>query len=294
MALIELRLASKSAAVGDFMVSRALPQVQRRFVGPFCFVDHMGPHTHVGRADGGVWPHPHIGLSTVTYLFDGELLHRDSLGTEQLVRPGDVNWMTAGRGIVHSERTPAHLVGQASTVHGLQLWVGLPKADEECAPSFQHVEKARLPLRDDGDVQVRVVLGAWDGLVSPVKVSSPLFYVVAELDAGAELTVPAHFEQRALYVVEGDLGVDGEAISARELVVLTPGEAGTVCANVKTRVAILGGAPFPEPRFMLWNFVSSRRERLEDAKREWIARRFPVVPGDSEARVPYPGEASQP
>ena len=290
MALIELRLASKSAPVGDFTVSRALPQVQRRFVGPFCFVDHMGPHTAPGTADGGVPPHPHIGLSTVTYLFDGEILHRDSLGTEQLIRPGDVNWMTAGRGIVHSERTPAHLVGKISTMHGLQIWVGLPKADEECAPSFQHVDKAQLPFRDEGGVQLRVVLGEWDGLVSPVKVSSPLFYVVAELEAGAELTVPAHFPDRALYIVEGDLGVDGESISARELVVLKAGEAGTVCANVKTRVALFGGVPFPEPRFMMWNFVSSRKERLDEARKAWVDRQFPLVPGDADARVPFPGE----
>ncbi len=290
MALIELKLAGKTAVVGDFSVTRALPQLQRRLVGPFCFVDHMGPHTSIGLEDGGVLPHPHIGLSTVTFLFEGEILHRDSLGTEQVIRPGDVNWMTAGRGIVHSERTPRELVGKSSTLHGLQIWVGLPKADEECAPSFQHVGKEHLPFRDDGDVQLRVVLGEWDGLRSPVKVSSPLFYVVAELEAGAELKLPAQFPERAVYVVEGDLGIDGESISAREIVILKPGETGSLCANTRSRIAILGGEPFTEPRFMMWNFVSSRKERLEEARKEWIAREFPLVPGDEHARVPFPGE----
>jgi redox-sensitive bicupin YhaK (pirin superfamily) len=290
VALIELKLAGKSALVGDFSVTRALPQVQRRLVGPFCFVDHMGPHTALGTEGGGVLPHPHIGLSTVTFLFDGEILHRDSLGTEQVIRPGDVNWMTAGRGIVHSERTPQELVGKSSTMHGLQIWVGLPKADEECEPSFQHFDKEQLPFRDDGDVQLRVVLGEWDGLRSPVKVSSPLFYVVAELEAGAELKLPAQFPERAVYVVEGDIGIDGESISAHEIVILKPGETGVLCANTKSRIAIFGGEPFTEPRFMMWNFVSSRKERLEEARRDWIARKFPLVPGDEAARVPFPGE----
>jgi len=198
--------------------------------------------------------------------------------------------MTAGRGIVHSERTPQELVGKSSTMHGLQIWVGLPKADEECEPSFQHVGKENLPFRDDGDVQLRVVLGEWDGMRSPVKVSSPLFYVVAELEAGAELKLPTQFPERAVYVVEGDIGIDGESISAREIVILKPGESGSLCANTRSRIAILGGEPFTEPRFMMWNFVSSRKERLEEARKDWIARKFPLVPGDEHARVPFPGE----
>ncbi len=290
MSLLELKLDGKTAPVGDFTVTRALPQVARRIVGPFCFVDHMGPHSAMGAADGGVGPHPHIGLSTVTYLFDGEILHRDSLGTEQLIRPGDVNWMTAGRGIVHSERTPAHLLGKPTSMHGLQVWVGLPSALEESEPSFQHAPKASLPFLEQGGTSLRVVLGEWLGERSPVRVASPTFYVVAELEPGAELELPASYPERAVYVVDGDVGLDGTSLTGRQMGVLTPGASGTLTAITKSRVAVLGGEPLDGPRFMKWNFVSSRKERLEQAKADWIARKFPLVPGDTEARVPFPGE----
>ncbi len=290
MALIELRLNGKTAPVGDFNVTRALPQVERRFVGPFCFFDHMGPHTATGAADGGVAPHPHIGLSTVTWLFEGEVLHRDSLGTEQLIRPGEVNWMTAGRGIVHSERTPAHLLGRPAPLHGLQIWVGLPAALEECAPSFQHADANQLPHLEAPGLDACVVLGRWEGRTSPVQVSSPLSYVVATLQPGATLPLPADFPERAVYVVEGDVELGGESLGARQLAVLRTGEAGALRAKTVSRVALLGGEPLDGPRFMMWNFVSSRKERLEQARRDWTARRFPTVPGDAEARVPFPGE----
>lgn len=290
MSLIELKLDGKTAPVGDFTVTRALPQRERRFVGPFCFVDHMGPHTAVGAADGGVGPHPHIGLSTVTYLFEGEVLHRDSLGTEQLIRPGDVNWMTAGRGIVHSERTPAHLYGRPSPMHGLQVWVGMPAALEESEPSFQHAPKATLPFKEENGVALRVVLGDWEGARSPVKLLSPTFYVVAELEEGAELELPTQYAERAVYVVDGAVGLGGESLTARQVAVLKANEAGCITALKSSRVAVLGGEPLDGPRFMLWNFVSSRKERLEEARRDWIARKFPVVPGDANERVPFPGE----
>lgn len=290
MALISLLLQGKSAPVGDFSVVRALPQRERRLVGPFCFLDHMGPHTAVGGPGSGVGPHPHIGLSTVTYLFEGEVLHRDSLGTEQLITPGDVNWMTAGAGIVHSERTPAHLVGKPSTLHGLQIWCSLPADAEENAPSFQHVGKADLPSLEENGVSLRVVLGRWKGLQSPVRVTSPTFYVIADLEPGAELELPTEFTDRAVYVVEGTVGIDGQSLERTQLAVLEPKVEGCVSAISKARIAVLGGEPLEGPRFMWWNFVSSRKERLEVAKADWKGRRFPLVPGDSDDRIPMPGE----
>ena len=277
MSLIQLKLAAKRAPVGDFEVLRALPQREHRFVGPFCFVDHMGPHTSLATADGGVGPHPHIGLSTVTFLFEGEVLHRDSIGSVQRIVPGDVNLMTAGRGIVHSERTPSAVVGQQQTLHGLQLWVGLPLALEEMAPTFQHAPRETLPLLDDGTVKTRVLLGEWTGARSPVKLTSPTFYVVAELEAGAQLEVPTQYSERCVYVVNGDISLEGTALSRGELAVLTPGVSGCVTAQTSSRIAILGGEPLDGPRFMSWNFVSSRKERLEQAMHDWRNGRFPPL-----------------
>jgi redox-sensitive bicupin YhaK (pirin superfamily) len=228
----------------------------------------------------------------VTYLFEGEVLHRDSLGTEQLITPGDVNWMTAGRGIVHSERTPAHLIGKSSTMHGLQIWTALPLDAEETAPSFQHVGKAQLPTLEEGGVSLRVVLGRWNGLESPVKLTSPTFYVVADLEAGATLDLPTEFSDRAVYVVEGTVGLDGQSLERTQLAVLEKNVAGCVTALTRARIAVLGGEPLEGPRFMWWNFVSSRKERLEEAKADWKGRRFPLVPGDSEDRIPMPGETA--
>ncbi len=277
MGLIQLKLVAKRAPVGDFEVLRALPQHERRFVGPFCFVDHMGPHTSLATADGGVGPHPHIGLSTVTFLFEGSALHRDSIGSVQRIMPGDVNLMTAGRGIVHSERMPPELIGQQQTMHGLQLWVGLPAALEEMEPTFQHAPKATLPVIDDGAVKTRVLLGEWNGARSPVKLTSPTFYVVAELEAGAQLEVPTQYSERCVYVVNGDVSLEGTALSRGELAVLTPGVSGCVTAQTSSRIAILGGEPLDGPRFMSWNFVSSRKERLEQAMHDWRNGRFPPL-----------------
>ncbi|MDP3157375.1 MAG: pirin family protein [Archangium sp.] len=290
MGLISLRLTAKPAQVADFPVRRALPQRERRLVGPFCFIDHMGPHTAVGLAGGGVGPHPHIGLATVTYLFEGETLHRDSLGTEQVITPGDVNWMSAGSGIVHSERTPKSHVGKQGVMHGLQVWVALPAELEESAPSFQHVSKAALPFSFDEGVGLRVVLGDWLGSRSPVKLASPTVYAMAELLPGAALELPAQYPERGFYVVEGEVGVDGASFTAGEVAVLTPGASGFMTAFTKSRVAVFGGEPLEGPRFMWWNFVSSRKERLAQAKDDWKDRRFALIPGDSEDRIAMPGE----
>ena len=291
MSALEQVLTGKPAPVGDFHVVRALPQVGRRLVGPFCFLDHMGPATSVGHAKSGVGPHPHIGLATVTYLFDGDTLHRDSLGTVQRIRPGDVNWMSAGRGIVHSERTPPERFGHSIPMHGLQLWVALPAHLEESAPSFQHASRESLPSCEADGVAVRVVLGEWEALRSPIQVSSPTLFVVAELEPGAQLDVPTAAAERAVYVVSGDVGIEGTAVSTHQLAVLTPGEVATLSALTPARVAIIGGAPLEGPRFMLWNWVSSRKERLEQARLDWKHGRFPLIPGDSDERIPGPGES---
>lgn len=276
--------------MGDFEVRRALPQQPRRFVGPFCFLDHMGPHTSVGTADGGVGPHPHIGLATITYLFEGEALHRDSLSNQQLITPGDVNWMSAGRGIAHSERTPPHLVNTSYTMHGLQMWVALPLDAEESAPSFQHVARRQLPKLEAAGVSLTVVLGEWQGSRSPVQLASPTFYVVAELEPGATLDIPTQYSERAFYVVDGELELDGDSFLPSDIAFLNAAAAATCCAKRATRVAVLGGEPLEGPRFMWWNFVSSRKERIEQAKDDWRNRRFALIPGDSEARIPMPGE----
>lgn len=290
MSALEQVLTGRSASVADFQVVRALPQVGRRLVGPFCFLDHLGPASSVGHAKSGVGPHPHIGLATVTYLFEGDTLHRDSLGTVQRIRPGDVNWMSAGRGIVHSERTPAELFGQSVPVHGLQLWVALPAALEESEPSFQHAARESLPSTEADGVAVRVVLGEWNELRSPIRVSSPTLFVVAELEPGSQLEVPTAASERAVYVVSGDIGIEGTALATHQLAVLTTGEVATIAALSPTRVAIIGGAPLEGPRFMMWNWVSSRKERLEQARLDWKHGRFPLIPGDREERIPGPGE----
>ncbi|HVV84177.1 MAG TPA: pirin family protein [Kofleriaceae bacterium] len=274
--------------LGGLSVLRVLPALGRRTVGPFIFLDHMGP----ARLDAGrgidVRPHPHIGLATVTYLFEGELVHRDSLGSEQAIRPGDVNWMTAGQGIVHSERTAAEQRRAASTLHGLQLWVALPAADEEGAPSFHHHPGATLPEVARGGVRLRVLAGSAYGATSPIATRSPLFYVTADLPGGAELALPDEHVERALYVVDGAVAAGGARAEAGRMLVFPPGAPITAHAIAASRVALIGGAPLDGPRHIFWNFVSSSRDRLEQAKRDWRDHRFPSIPGDDTDLVPLP------
>lgn len=281
-ALVEQAWQGRPEPVGDFTVRRALPKRERRSVGPFCFLDHMGPHSFLGTADGGVPPHPHIGLATVTYLLDGQFLHRDSLGSSQVIVPGDVNWMTAGRGVVHSERVPAPLVGRQTSLEGLQLWVGLPRSREESAPSFQHADRSALPLLKERGLSLRVVLGEWGGGRSPIELASPAFYAVAELEPGATLPVPRlpAYPERAVYVVSGEVEVDGGTLGGTTVAVLAAGVAGTLAATRPTRLALLGGEPLDGPRYMKWNFVSSDRDRLEQAWADWLAGKFPEIAGD--------------
>lgn len=234
-----------------------------------------------------VRPHPHIGLATVTYLFEGSILHRDTLGSEQLINPGDINWMTAGRGIAHSERTPTPLRQTPRGMHGLQLWVALPKEHEETAPAFFHHGVAALPLVDDRGVQLRVLAGSAFGVVSPVATLSPLFYVDALLPTGAVLPLPSEHAERAIYVIEGSLTTGSERVLPRQMVTLPRHATPTLRAELPTRAVVLGGEPLG-PRHMWWNFVSSSKERIEQAKHDWEQRRFGVIPGDEHERIPLP------
>jgi redox-sensitive bicupin YhaK (pirin superfamily) len=281
---------------GGFEVRRALPHRDRRMVGPFVFLDQMGPHVFNAGTGIDVRPHPHIGLSTVTYLLEGEISHRDSLGTVQDIRPGAVNWMTAGKGIVHSERTGPLVRASGSTLHGLQCWVALPKAKEEKDPSFSHIAADQLPVLEGEGVTARIIAGEYFGKRAPVPVESPMFYVDLALQPGARIGMPAAYGEQAVYVVEGtlDLGRDG-SFGPGQLLVLKPGAAVTLAAanGAGARVMLLGGEPMDGPRYLTWNFVSSSAERIEQAKEDWRDMRFPSVPGETEF-IPLPDTLGRP
>jgi redox-sensitive bicupin YhaK (pirin superfamily) len=288
MSAVERVIAGRPRDLGGFTVRRLLPASGRRTIGPFIFFDHMGPATFGQGAGVDVRPHPHIGLATVTYLFEGELMHRDSLGTEQVIRPGDVNWMVAGRGIVHSERTPqaSRAVAQGSRLHGIQTWVALPRADEESEPSFVHYRAADLPeVRRDGCV-LRLIAGEGWGARSPVVVNSPTLYAAAEIAAGAALELPDTAAERAVYVAAGAIEIAGRRYEEGDLVEFAAGAAGCHALE-ESRVVVAGGAPLDGPRHIWWNFVSSAEARIERAKQDWREERFGSVPGDSE-RIPLP------
>ena len=270
---------------GGFVVRRLLPAAARQAVGPFLFYDHFGPVDVPADADHDVRPHPHIGLATVTYLFEGAMLHRDSTGAVQRIEPGAINWMTAGRGIVHSERTPPELRGRPRRSHGLQLWAALPERDEEMAPSFVHTPAADIPLWQGDGAMVRVLVGEAFGLRSPVRTRSPTLYLDIQLRAGASLVLPQAAE-RALYAVDAPFSLDTEPMPAQRLVLLEPGEQPVLGASNDTRLVLIGGEPLGR-RFMAWNFVSSRRERIQQAQDDWRAQRFDAVPGETEF-VPLP------
>jgi redox-sensitive bicupin YhaK (pirin superfamily) len=278
----------RTVDLGGFQVHRALPSGQSRMVGPFIFFDHFGPA--VFRAGDGVdvRPHPHIGLATVTYLFDGEIVHRDSLGSAMPIRPGAVNWMTAGRGIVHSERTAADHRDGGEPLHGLQLWVALGVNDEETTPAFAHTPSTDIPeLRENG-LTLRVVAGALHGLRSPVKTSWETVFAEARLTAGTTLPLDAEHEERAVYVIAGEIEIGGDRYGAERLLVLKPGDRIEVTAVTDAHVILVGGAAMDGPRHIWWNFVSSRKERIEQAKADWKAGRFDLVPGDTKEFIPLP------
>ena len=289
--MLDALIVPRTRELGDgFEVRRSLPDARRRAVGPFVFFDQMGPVALAPGKGLDVRPHPHIGLATVTYLFEGEILHRDSLGTVQSIRPGDVNWMTAGRGIVHSERTPPELRASGSRLFGIQTWVGLPSSDEEMAPDFVHVGAAELPVIDDEGVRLRIILGEWEGERSPVATRSPTFYVDAKLDAGARVALPAQYAERGAYVVEGAIEHDGKAYPAGHMLVFRALADAELTARVHARVLFFGGAPLEGERFLWWNFVSSRKERIAQAAADWKAGRFAPVPEEHEF-IPLPDNA---
>jgi redox-sensitive bicupin YhaK (pirin superfamily) len=289
MSSIRRVLDGRPRDLGGFSVRRVLPAGGLQTVGPFIFFDHMGPATFAPGDGVDVRPHPHIGLATVTYLFTGEFMHRDSLGTAQLIRPGDVNWMVAGRGIVHSERTPsaARSAPGGAPIHGIQTWVALPGDHEETDPSFEHHPAPTLPEIRGTGVTLRLIAGAAYGRQAPTAVYSPMFYLVATLEAGAEVELPAEYAERAAYVVEGEVEAAGERHGVGRMIVYEAGLQASVHALTPARVMLLGGAPLDGPRHVWWNFVSSSPERIEQAKLDWREQRFAEVPGDSE-RIPLP------
>lgn len=275
--------------LGGFSVRRVLPAGGEQTVGPFIFFDHMGPANFAPGEGVDVRPHPHIGLATVTYLFEGEFMHRDSLGSAQLIRPGDVNWMVAGRGIAHSERTPPELrrVPAGAPIHGIQTWIALPTAHEETSPSFSHHPAADLPEITGNGARLRLIAGEAYGARAPAAVFSPMFYVEAVLEAGATVELPDHHQERAAYVVEGGIEVAGNHYAVGQMTVFAAAAPVTLRAVGPARVMLLGGAPLDGPRYIWWNFVSSSRERIERAKVDWREERFAAVPGDPE-RIPLP------
>jgi redox-sensitive bicupin YhaK (pirin superfamily) len=284
--LIETRIQPPVRDLGDgFRVRRALPNAARRSVGPFVFFDEMGPATLAAGQGLDVRPHPHIGLATVTYLFEGEIMHRDSLGTVQAIRAGEVNWMSAGSGIAHSERTPDALRASGSRLWGVQTWIALPASQEETAPAFSHHEG--LPVVEEGGVAMRLILGDLLGVSSPVATLSPTFYADVSIDATRRFAVPARHEERGVHVVSGAVAIGGVALDAGDVVVLEPGAEALVEARTAARILVFGGAPPDGPRHVWWNFVSSRKERIAQAAGDWKAGRFASVPGDTEF-IPLP------
>jgi len=277
---------------GGFKVRRVLPAAKQRSIGPFVFFDHFGPATETPGKAHDVRPHPHIGLATVTYLFEGAMMHRDSLGSVQEIRPGAINWMTAGRGIVHSERKPEALLESTYVNHGLQLWVALPQAHEEVEPSFTHTAAAEIPSLNVKGVPVRVLVGEAFGVRSPVATLSKTVYLDIALPAGAQLELPPLAPELAVYPVDGDITLDGQAVPQHTMAMLVEGQGGVLAAQGAVRLVVIGGEPLDGPRFITWNFVSSRRERILEAGAAWAAQRMGQVPGETEF-IPLPGHPFQ-
>ncbi|HEX8268775.1 MAG TPA: pirin family protein [Flavobacterium sp.] len=290
MSNIKLIIEERPSNIGNFTVGRLLPFRDKRTVGPFAFIDHMGPACMSDHENLDVPPHPHIGLSTLTYLFEGVILHKDSLGTEMEIQPGQVNWMTAGNGIVHSERTPERFRQSDKMLHGLQIWVALPKHLEHMEPSFYHASEEELPQWDASGVKIKLIAGEAFGRKSPVPVHSPLYFIElkskdsATIDIGADL-----FGESAMYILEGNIVTEGHTFGPKQLLVANSSKLCTFEMTENTTLYIFGGEPFPEERFIYWNFVASSRELIEDAKIRWSNQTFAKVPGETEF-VPLPVE----
>jgi len=283
-------ITGKAHNLGDgFFVTRLLPQIARRSIGPFVFFDYFGPVDFAPGKGIDVRPHPHIGLATVTYLFEGSQMHRDTLGSVQEIKPGDVNWMTAGRGIAHSERTGDAVRAAGHRMHGIQSWVGLPQADEEAPPEFHHVGVADLPEQEDKGVTLRLIAGTAFGLTSPVRTFSPIFYADARFSPGGALHYTPEHEERAFLVIDGEVQTGpAEVHGPGAMLALEKGEEVTLYANAPARVMLLGGAPLDGERHIWWNFVSSSKDRIERAKQEWKDGKFGLIPGDDKEFIPLP------
>ena len=274
--------------LGDFKVRRTLPSKPRTMVGPFIFIDQFGPARLPASHGMDVRPHPHINLATVTYLFEGAIEHRDSLGTRQVIEPGAINLMTAGRGIVHSERSPAAERPDGPTLYGMQTWLALPDGQEEIEPAFEHVGQSALPLVEGEGVSARVLMGTLWGKTAGVTEHSQTIYADILLDSGASVPIDAGADERAVLVTEGVASLDGQKLDLYTLYILAPGEPMTLRGETPSRVMLLGGEAFATKRHVWWNFVSSSRDRINQAKDDWKARRFPIVPGDEEEFIPIP------
>jgi redox-sensitive bicupin YhaK (pirin superfamily) len=287
---IEQVIVPRARDLGGFSVRRALPAAGRQMVGPFIFFDQMGPAEFLIGTGIDVRPHPHIGLATVTYLFDGEIMHRDSLGTAVAIKPGELNLMSAGAGIVHSERTSPEQRAVGPRLFGIQAWAALPKSHEEQAPTFAHYDAAKLPRITGEGKTVRIVMGDLYGESSPAAFPHPSFYAEAVLAPGAVLPLDADYDERAIYIVSGEIDIAGEAFGGGRLLVFKPGDRISVLATSQARIILLGGEPMDGPRHIWWNFVSSSKDRIDAAKADWKAKRFGSVPGDADEFIPLPDD----
>lgn len=285
---VEMVIVPRTSDIGNFEVQRALPFRNKRMVGPFIFWDQMGPGEFLTGQGVDVRPHPHIGLSTVTYLFDGTLDHKDSLGTDMRIKPGEVNLMTAGSGIVHSERTGADIRNAPSSLYGIQSWIAQPKSHENGAPDFQHVGADDLPIFDSDGVSGRIILGSFAGVQSKIETQWDALYAELRLDAGARVQIPRPTEERALYVLKGIIEVGGVSYAPNQMMVLRPGDDVVIKAEDDVHMMVLGGAVMDGPRYIFWNFVASDKDRLEQAKLDWKNGKFAKVPGDEKAFIPLP------
>lgn len=272
---------------GGFAVRRVLPKREKRMVGPFIFLDHMGPFTAVPEQNIDVRPHPHIGLSTVTYLFQGEIMHRDSVGSEQVILPGDVNWMISGSGISHSERTPERLRGTSRHLHGLQIWVALPDHSEDADPRFLHYNRKDIPVLEDDEKKIKVIAGEGFGLSSPVAITSPLLYFEYEAKRAHSFSLDTHSFEYGVYMIEGSGSVSGEELLAHEMHVIDLGEKNLISVSRDSKFIVIGGEPFKTPRHIWWNLVSSSKEKIEAAKQKWKEGSFPMIDGE-EDYIPLP------
>ena len=290
MSNIKLIIEERPSNIGNFMVGRLLPFREKRMVGPFAFIDHMGPTCMSDYENLDVPPHPHIGLSTLTYLFEGSIMHKDSLGTEMEIKPGQINWMTSGKGIVHSERTPDYLRSSNKMLHGLQIWVALPKELEEMEPSFFHVPENQIPEWNTDNIAFKLIAGEVMGKKSPVPVYSPLYLLELKSTSSQTVTIGEHlFGESALYILEGSIESEGNVFGPKQILIAKDSKLCTFDIAENSSIYIFGGEPFPEERIIYWNFVASTKELIEKAKEKWLTQTFDKVPGETEF-VPLPDQ----